>query len=192
MEHTLRSPNVNKLDNFIRNCVEVCVRHYGNVRRKQLTAWSDLNLQERGKQSGMGSFSPFLPAPPPPPRPSLSSSKFTKSLLESHCFWVRSFINFYFWCFQTYRPQRRVHHQWFTTWFWYQLAWCYLLCVDGYFVGPSSISSEAIQSSISFSLATREYSSFTILLVSLKKLLGHARRWYKREGNEILQCKSEV
>ena len=40
------------------------MRHYGNVRRKQLTAWSDLNLQERGKQSGMGSFSPFLPHPP--------------------------------------------------------------------------------------------------------------------------------
>lgn len=148
------------------------MRDYGNSRRKQLTVPGEIKSSRMRKIRWDGQFFFFVPSfffffSP--------HTKSTKSLLESHCFWIKSFISFSFWCFQTYRPLRQVQHQWFTTWFSYQLAWCYLLCVDGYFVGPWSISSEAIQSSISFSLATREYSSFTILLVSLKKLFGSCK-----------------
>lgn len=115
---------------------------------------------------------------------SLTSTKSTKSLLESRCFCIRWFLKCSFWYFQTCRPLRRVQHLWFTTWFWYQLAWCCSLCVDGYSVGRLSISSEAIQSSISFSLATREYSSFPVLLISLlRNDLGHANDSIKEKLN---------
>lgn len=67
-EHTLKMPSVNKQ---YHNLQEVCVRHYGNTRQKQLTAWRGLHLH------------------------SLPSTKSTELLFESHWVWIRSFVNFF-------------------------------------------------------------------------------------------------